>query len=904
MSDLVPFEGSGGSTAVTTAIGRVYDWHDATGHYRDSVTCSFAAFEIIAIGGERPDGKPFPPPLSLSRSMLAAGAFMPGCDALEVRYIAEPQPTGIARVRMFVTAKSCNEYGGDRLAAAAVTQAVAALPPDYVREPVTERWMGLQPGGGEPVFELKRNEQVTEPVWEYIPAEYYYFIADSPGDGVGWMSFWHALASVTSTVTISLLFKQTELDHEERYTAGNVTTQLAQYAESRQQHSAFGNPLTYPGCENAAQALTAWQQRLGLLQRPLLGRVAVRGNFGTAMPIATALASAIAESSDPMHVHQPMEVQAPYEGDHFAAAYDGFDWLEILPWGGSFIWNYEKPPLSLRRFRYLYGLDEAAGLAILPIPDEQGVPGFPRARRIAPRRAMLVDIGNEEGVSLGQVMHEGSPVAPARLPLTAINRHVLVCGTPGSGKTTTVLTLLASLWRDHQIPFLVIEPTKSEYRTLLKVPGMDELRVIVLGRDDIAPLRLNPLAPPDGVRMEVQANGVLAALKAALPLTPPLPQLLEESIERAYRRAGWDYDTTMADGLPPPSLRTVMSCFKDVFEETGYVGEAKNVASAMETRLKSLVRGSRGRVLDTVESVDFGTLLSRPVVIEMDEITDPDDKAVMASFLLDRVRADARSRGSSEGRLRHVTVIEEAHRLLARLNSVSSAEGESSRAAGVEAFSNAIAELRGVGEGFVLSSQSPSRLAPAAIDNCGTRILHRIESAADREIVLTDFDANQLEREAAARLKTGEAIARWPQLEEPEFIQVVPGNGIDSGGVVAVEEVKQRMLAETTTVRRLLPYPLCTREVCSGGCDPTVRANGEDIANELARSAARTWQEHDGTIEALSPIAKGLRREAAGDVQTAYCGAVHLAALGHALNVRRRVDIRPQIRAALERGDE
>ena len=97
--------------------------------------------------------------------------------------------------------------------------------------------------------------------------------------------------------------------------------------------------------------------------------------------------------------------------------------------------------------------------------------------------------------------------------------------------------------------------------------------------------------------MEVQANAVIAALKASLPLSPPLPQLLEDSIERAYRRAGWDYDTTMADGITPPSLRTVMACFNDVFDEAGYVGEARNVASAMETRLKSLVRGSQDESL-------------------------------------------------------------------------------------------------------------------------------------------------------------------------------------------------------------------------------------------------------------------------------------------------------------------
>ena len=514
---------------------------------------------------------------------------------------------------------------------------------------------------------------------------------------------------------------------------------------------------------------------------------------------------------------------------------------------------------------------------------------------------MLADLDSGgDGVVLGQVIHEGSPVASAKLPLDAVNRHVLVAGTPGSGKTTTVLSILTSLWRDHGIPFLVIEPTKSEYRTLMDAPGMDELRVIALGRDDVAPMRLNPLAPPSGVRMEVQANAVLASLKAALPLWPPLPQLLEDAIERAYRRAGWDHDSTVDDGLTPPSLRTVMACFEEAFAEADYVGDARNVAAAMATRLKSLVRGSKGRVLDTVESTDFAALLRRPVVIEMDEIADPEDKAVMASFLLDRIRAGARSRGSSEGRLRHVTVLEEAHRLLPRLVPAGGNDGGDPRSAGVEAFCNAIAELRSVGEGFVLSSQSPSRLAAAAVDNCGTRILHRIESSADREVVLNDLDASDLERQAAARLRVGEAVARWPHLDEPEIIQVVAGAGVNSGAVVTTERVRERMADETVLVRSLLPYPMCTREVCRSGCQSRVRADGQEIAEETAAFAGATWKEHPPR-EAVPIIARRLRDAADDDIQSAYCAAAHLAAYGHALSgAPRRVDIAARVRDALE----
>lgn len=903
VTDMGRHEAGGGILDTVVMWGGVFDWHEPDGTYRDHVSQSFATLEIVSIGSERPFQSPGVSPLSMARSVLSSAAFMPGCDALELRYIAEPQLDGPARIRMFVTAKSNHPTAGERLASAAVQAAIAALPPDFVHRPSNWRAFATKPVGSDTIFELRRGEVITYPTWDYVPADFYYHIIDGPGDGVGWPTFWRSLSKISSATTVSFLFKQTELASKEVHTVGSIVTDLALHAVTRQDYDMLGYPTIYPGCENAAVALRAWQERLRVLQRPLIGRVAVQSNYATGMPIAATLAGAIAESSDSASVCGPMSIDTPLTIQDRRAAHNGFDWLEILPWGGSPIWEHPNAPRSLRRFSYLYGLDEAAGVAVLPVPDEQGVPGFDRAARTAHRRAVLRSDSHAAGVPLGHLSHEGSYTSQVQLPLAAINRHVLVAGASGSGKTTTVLNLLAALWNDHRIPFLVIEPTKSEYRSLLRVPGLADVRIVCLGRDDIAPLRLNPLAPPDGVRMEVQANAVLAALKAALPLPPPLPHLLEDAIERAYRRAGWSYSTTIGDGVTPPSLRTVMLCFRDAFKEAGYVGEARNVASAMETRLKSLVRGSKGRVLDTVESTDFGDLMTRPVVVEMDEIADSEDKAVMACFILDRLRADARGKGASQGELRHVTVLEEAHRLLGRLDPALGRDGESSRAAAVESFVNAIAELRSVGEGFILSSQSPSRLAQAAVDNCGTRILHRIESARDRGVVLDDLDADQLEREATARLGVGEAIARWPQIHEPEFVRVSPGPGIDSGAVVPSEHVRQHMASETRAVHGLLPYPLCTRDVCVGGCDPLVRAAGEDIAGQIARSVAQTWQHHHETVAALPPIADALKGAAEGDAQTAYCGAAHLAAQGHALHVRRRVDIRDQLRQALE-GDE
>ena len=578
---------------------------------------------------------------------------------------------------------------------------------------------------------------------------------------------------------------------------------------------------------------------------------------------------------------EAMLVVQPASTRDIRQAAHGFDWLEIIPWGGSWIWDSDLAPEALRRLPYMFGLQEAAGLAVLPVPDAEGAPGFARARRQDTRRA---HVGVEEfgaAVRIGALQHHGVGTSDVMLPLAALNRHTLVVGSPGSGKTSTVMTILVELWRRHQIPFVVIESVKAEYRALVQVPGMEELSVISLGREDLLPLRLNPLTPPAGVRCEVHQGAVMAALKLAMPLVPPLPEILTEALEMTYRKAGWDDETTTEANIRPPTLRDLMANFDIAFGSAGYRGEALNIGSAMRVRLGNLLRGSRGKILDTVESSDLSALFERPLVIEMNDVHDAEDRAVLAAFLLDRVRAQAWARGTT-GKLRHVTVIEEAHRLLGKSNTRAGADmaSDTSRAQSVAAFCDAIAELRSTGEGFILSSQTPAALADAAVANTGTRIVHRLETAADRDVMMNDLGASDLSRESAARLRTGEAIARWPQIEEAELIEVQPPEGVDSSRSVADEKIRARTEDERQRVRSLLPFTLCTRRICLNGCDPAQRTEGRRTAETVGAEAGVLWREHRGNATATTPILQLIVRQGHPAARSQYCAAVHLAAAG------------------------
>lgn len=710
---------------------------------------------------------------------------------LEIRYGFGGEDWRL-RIRVIGRAIGATLFAARTAAQQIAEMAVSFFPPGFIFEAGTaavdsefDSWV-----------EVERAEEVRQPApWVSANmASYYYLPYPMSGDASGWSKLPHYLANLKSPGFLSVALLPTALTDFERDAVDHVHSMCAYLAAPRQEHDYFGNPRPVPGDASAADAKRCWEQWPH--DGAVLVRVGISASRSEISPIASTVGAIITQDSvvpSPERIAPRFNVVQPTDFDAWQTANLGI----VQPRFNHELWSAsDGAPFSLRRMLYLFSEEDAASLLILPIPDADGVPGIRRSARHVTRRPD--DIENMNNVSvLGWALHHGSPHGSVGLSSKAVNRHVLIAGAAGYGKTTTIHTLLARLWLEEHIPFLVIEPTKTEYRSLLHVPGMEDLEIYTLGREDISPFRLNPLEPPEGIRREEHANAALAAIKAAIPLPVPLPQLVDEALDLTYERAGWDLDTTVADGRPPPTLRDLEVSFSEGLRKAGYDPEVESNLKAMfSVRLNSLLRGSRGRVVDTTRSYDFARLCRRPVIIELDSVSDADDKAVLSALILARIRATARGRGSASGTLRHVTVVEESHRLLgasADRRRSDSSLGEDSRASAVEAFANAIAELRALGEGFILSSNEPAKLATSAVANCSTRVLHRLQSAADRGVLLDDLDASQVDRQVASRLEEGQALMTSPDMPEPALILVQPLTGIDTGRPVADDTVRDHM---------------------------------------------------------------------------------------------------------------
>lgn len=108
--------------------------------------------------------------------------------------------------------------------------------------------------------------------------------------------------------------------------------------------------------------------------------------------------------------------------------------------------------------------------------------------------------------------------------------------------------------------------------------------------------------------------------------------------------------------------------------------------------------------------------------------------------------------------LRHVTVLEEAHNLLRKTSVAQSQEGANLQGKSVEMITNAIAEMRTYGEGFIIADQAPGMLDEAVIRNTNTKIILRLPDGDDRELAGKAVALSDSQVQEIAKLPKGVAV--------------------------------------------------------------------------------------------------------------------------------------------------
>lgn len=419
---------------------------------------------------------------------------------------------------------------------------------------------------------------------------------------------------------------------------------------------------------------------------------------------------------------------------------------------------------DLARLPWLFSPEEVRSLFRLPIRDRAGTWGLPSApgandARRPEQQRDRVDLR----------------IGALHLNLKQLTQHLLICGVPGSGKTNTSLHLLETLWREHRTPWMVLEPAKTEYRGLKTVRSLQEdLLIFSLGDERTAPFRFNPFEVPPGINLDSHQGALLDLFSVAMSMWGPLPNVVEQLIQEAYKRKGF---TVLGDNsqLVPPRFSDLTALIPELVPNLGYKKETTDeITAALSVRLKKFCRGALGRMLNATESIPFDALMQRPVILEMSQMTNTDDRAFVMGLILNRCYQYWTARRSqATGELKHLLLVEEAHNLLANASESGDREQANPKAKAVRNFANMLAEVRGFGQGIAIAEQNPEGLIPDVMVNTNLKLAHRVVEAKNRETLGRSMLLTPQQEQALAALKVGQFLYYLGGQPEPS-ITVAP----------------------------------------------------------------------------------------------------------------------------------
>lgn len=447
-------------------------------------------------------------------------------------------------------------------------------------------------------------------------------------------------------------------------------------------------------------------------------------------------------------------------------------------------------------------------------------------------------IKDEDRLYLGNLVKSGlqQPI-DVFLDKKELDKHIFIAGVTGSGKTTTCQRLLESA----KIPFLVIEPAKTEYRVLTK--NDPDILIFTLGNDNVAPFRLNPFEffPHENITSRVDM--IKASIEAAFDMEAAIPQLIEAAIYQCYEAKGWNIATSKnkkfsdpfaAGTYAFPTLSDLIAMTEHVVQQQGFDDRLKqDYIGSIKARLQGLVIGAKGLMLDTPRSINFLDLVKRNVILELEEIRNPSEKSLIMGFVLanlnEAIRASHKDYQQHGSKFRHITLIEEAHRLLSRFEM-----GDSqNKKQGVETFADMLAEVRKYGESLIIVDQIPNKLTPEVLKNTNTKIIHKLFAKDDKDAVGNTMALTDEQKDFLSNLEPGRVILSSTGISKPIQAQIKELISTTTEKEVDAEDIRSIALqyyADTYLTGLIQGLELLERK-------PTA----EDISDFLQGNIADSW---------------------------------------------------------------
>lgn len=435
------------------------------------------------------------------------------------------------------------------------------------------------------------------------------------------------------------------------------------------------------------------------------------------------------------------------------------------------------------------------------------------------KKQRLIEIGNlyhmgreEEGVN-GKI--------PVKLDMDSLTMHTFITGSTGKGKSNAIYSLLERVLEKNQdvderakVTFLVVEPAKGEYKD--KFGHYKDVMVYGTNKKKMDLLRIDPFSFPEDVHVLEHIDRLIEIFNVCWPMYAAMPAVLKDAIERSYINAGWDlteseckYAEKFGKNLYP-SFIDVLKMINVVMEESKYSSDSKgDYTGALCTRVKSLTNGIYRQIF-TSDELSNEELFDSNVIVDLSRVGSIETKALLMGLLIMKMQEYRMSCNiENNHRLKHLTVLEEAHNLLKRTSLEQNSDSANLLGKSVEMLTNSIAEMRTYGEGFVIADQAPGLLDLAVIRNTNTKIILGLPDISDRELVGKAAALNDNQIVELSKLKTGVAAVYQNNWLEPILCHIHPCKQDETSykrnGLIKRE--KDNMVQEEIVDYLMLPAP-------------------------------------------------------------------------------------------------
>ena len=366
-------------------------------------------------------------------------------------------------------------------------------------------------------------------------------------------------------------------------------------------------------------------------------------------------------------------------------------------------------------------------------------------------------------------------------PIANLARHAFFTGMPGSGKTNTMLHIISELQK-NDIPFLVLEPAKKEYRELLTDSKNSNVYLFSPHLQSHFPLRVNPFEFPKGYRLSDHLTALLEVFQGSFVLEGPTYTFLSKAIQKAYEDLGWDVeDINGEEDLPYPTFQSVYNNIEEQIKHSKYDSEIKgNVQSFLQVRLGGLMERDAGELFDTPMSTFAPEeWLSKSVIVELETLGEQAKNffiLLVCHYIYETLQIDPKGGKDPETGLlkpiRHVVFIEEAHNIIAPQSEQTASDSVDPKVAATSYIVKMLAEVRALREAIIIADQLPTALTDKVTKNTGLKLVHRLTSRDDRELIGSAISASPMQLEQVAAFTKGKALIHYEGTQRPYGVQI------------------------------------------------------------------------------------------------------------------------------------